>query len=378
MAGHPKRRGRKYVWIPKCSVYGLRDAPLLWNRVLHKSLKRFGLEAHVTEPCMYRAVDKKSTIIVLVYVDDLLYASTDTSDLDSFEVYMRKTFKIKVTQAIEKYVGYEVSNTSSSTKLHTSAYITNLAERFELTQAKKRTTPVAKTILINDPNSKLLENKTKFLSLLGGLSYVANLCRPDVCYIVNRLARFSTQPTMNHYKIAKGVLTYLLTTKGKGLHYKQAKHFELKAYTDSDWASEVEDRKSVTGYIVYLNDGILTYKTKKQPVVATSTMEAEFISICSCLETMKFLMNLLKFMNVNVKKPAVIYSDNQSAIQAFKSRIPTKKSKHIDIRFHKIKNSRKRKEVRINYVRSEMNPSDLLTKVVSKQQFERLIDNLVQ
>ena len=83
-------------------------------------------------------------------------------------------------------------------------------------------------------------------------------------------------------------------------------------------------------------------------------------------------------MNVNVKKPAVIYSDNQSAIQAFKSRIPTKKSKHIDIRFHKIKNSRKRKEVRINYVRSEMNPSDLLTKVVSKQQFERLIDNLVQ
>ena len=107
-------------------------------------------------------------------------------------------------------------------------------------------------------------------------------------------------------------------------------------------------------------------------------MEAEFISIALALETVKFLMNLLKFMRVKLRLPAIIYSDNQSAIQAFKSKMPTKKSKHIDVRFHKIKNSRKRKEVKVKFVASEENPADLLTKVVSKQQFDRLIDRVAQ
>ena len=129
-------------------------------------------------------------------------------------------------------MGFEVEKRTRSTKLHAEGYIKNLAKRFEVMNAKERDTPASKAVLADEDLSSLIVNKTLFQSMLGGLGYVSNLCRPDVSYIVNRLAREGTSPRMLHLKVAKDVIKYLLITKEKGLIYnksnkKRKRHLQL-------------------------------------------------------------------------------------------------------------------------------------------------------
>ena len=317
----------------------------------------------------------------MICVDDVLYASAEEQQLIRFEKYLKRTFKIKVTDTVTKYVGFEVRERQRDMTVHCKSYITALCKKFELLHAKKRYTPAVKGMLIEDEYSPILPDRTKFLSILGGLSYITNVARPDVAYVTNYLARCSAQPRMNQLKLAKRVLTYLYTTRNWGLKYdrkRPEKKLRVHAYCDADWASEKVDRKSITGYVVYVDDCVVTYKSKKQPVVAQSSFEAEFIALCHTATTLKFVKNVLTFLGYRLKLPMVIYADNQTAIRAFKARQPTIKSKHIDVRFHKMKNAIKKREMRIKYTSTDKNVADLLTKVPHGGQFGRLVQELVR
>ena len=272
--GHVDRIGNQRVWVTKTSVYGLRDAPSLWNHKINEVFKKYGLQRCYYETCLY----KKKDFYVLLYVADVIFMGKRESDLDEFQKYLQEKFKLKTTDVVEQFIGFERLEENTKTKLPCSKYIEKLVEDFELTEARGKDVPIQHGRVLYDPDSKRLNDVGIYQSLIGSLLYLTMVCRPDITYIVNYLSRFNKEPRMNLLEIAKGVLIYLRGTKDFGLQYEKKDSFVLEAYVDSDWGSERLDRKSVSGYVILLNGTPISYKAKKQSGVAQSTAEAEFVS----------------------------------------------------------------------------------------------------
>ena len=278
------------------------------------------------------------------------------------------------------------------------------SNRYRVVEARAMMTPAPQGIVLFDDSHQSLKNRTKHRLIIGALMYATTLCRSDVSYIVNYLARFNQKPTKELFRIAKRVLIYLSTTKDLGVTHKPSKKMVLTGFVDSDWAGERHDRKSVSGYIIYFNDSPLVYRTKKQTVVALSSMEAEYMALSQCIQHALYIKRLLRFLDTRLDEPLTVFCDNQAAISAMRSAEVTKKSKHIHPRYHETKKTiaeelekhetRKmskhvhlrekylqdlvmKDKVLLRYVPSESNPADLLTKVVATKIFERLRKRLV-
>ncbi|XP_067131301.1 uncharacterized protein [Centruroides vittatus] len=174
-----------------------------------------------------------------------------------------------------------------------------------------------------------------YRELIGSLIYLANATRPDIAFAASTLSRFCADPDKTHWMIAKRVLRYLKGTSMYGITYVKNNE-ELKAYTDSDWAGDVDDRKSCTGNILILARGPISWKSKKQTSVAMSTMEAEYSALAEASREITYIKRLLVHMGFKmcVKNPICVYCDNQSTIQLSKNAVFHKRSKHIDVSYH--------------------------------------------
>ena len=367
--GHPQRNANTMVWQTYTSVYGLRDAPAIWNKCLDQYLREYGMESNVLEPCMYRSKEDQPNLYAIVYVDDILFCGSDHNVIKNFENYLEEKFKIKTTGSLEKYVGFEIQRDDYHLKLHGEKYIQQLAEKFEVQNAKSRTTPITYGTVLHENSDKRLYDARKYQSILGGLQYVVNLCRPDAAFIVNYLTRYNRKPTERLYNIAKGVLIYLNSTREKGIKMKRTGRYYLKVFSDSDWGSDKLDRRSVSGYVIYYGNQLVSFKSKKQDITALSSMEAEFVALTIAIQHTLYIRRLLEFLKCPVHGPITAYIDNQSALRAFEASHVTKRSKYIDLRYHYLKQKIKREEVTLEYVKSSRNVADTLTKVVATNLF---------
>lgn len=316
-----------------------------WYKRIKKIFKKFGLKVCPLDPCLFVS----DSLIVILYVDDILILSLDQKAADEFESFVAKEFKTNVTSEVSKYVGHEVKIDEKGLILHCEGYIQALLTRFNMNEAKIQSNPGLKGALIYNEEGETVEDKTKFLMFLGCLNFISNLCRPDIQFSVNFLARASAQPQKHHMKLAVRIFKYLKGTKQLGIAYKPMKDkfsVTLQGFTDSDWASDNKTRKSVSGYLITINDAPLIWKTRKQPVVSQSTFEAELISMCSLVEEVLLCIEVFKFLKIQVELPVKINCDNQSALKAFKKDTLTKRSRYIDVRFHKVKNKLKKKLIK--------------------------------
>ena len=178
-----------------------------------------------------------------------------------------------------------------------------------------------------------------YASLVGSLMYATICTRPDIAYIVGMLGRFQANPGEAHWVAAKKVLRYLQRTKSFMLVYGRCDSLKLEGYTDSDLAGDVDDRKSTGGYIFMLNGGAVSWKSAKQTVIATSTMEAEFVA---CFEGMKqaaWLRNFMSDLKIinSVQRPVMMYCDNNSAVFFAKNNRRTSASRLMDVKFLKVR-----------------------------------------
>ena len=189
--GHPKRQEGK-VWRCLCSVYGLRDAPRRWYLKLVAALKELKLEPCALEPCLFYNTTTRLTVVL--YVDDIIYLAPNAHELKKLEEHIKKRFKIKVTEKIEKFVGYEIEMQHNYIKLHAEGYIQACLKKFQLEEAKPEKNPGVKGTPLFSENSPNLRSKDKFLSMLGSLNYLGLLCRPDIMYCANFLSRASSKP----------------------------------------------------------------------------------------------------------------------------------------------------------------------------------------
>ena len=212
---------------------------------------------------------------------------------------------------------------------------------------------------------------TLFKSLIGSLRYLT-YTRPGILYPVGLVSRYMESPTTTHFKAAKRILRYLKGTIDFCLYYSISNDDKLVGYSDSDWGGDIDNRRSTTGFVFFMGDTAFTWLSKKQPIVTLSTCEAEYVAATSAVCHAVWLRNLLKELNLTQEEPTKIGVDNKSAIALAKNPVFHDRSKHIDTRFHYIRECITRKDVQIEYVKSYDQIADIFTKPLKYEDFVRI------
>lgn len=218
------------------------------------------------------------------------------------------------------------------------------------------------------------------MSLIGSLQYIALSTRPDIAYAVNQLSRFLSDPGQQHWLAGKRVLRYLKGTTKSSLLYKgydQNRSSRIEVFCDADWAGDLDDRKSTTGIVVKLNGCPIVWLSKKQSIVALSTAEAEYIAIAMAVQEVIWINQYLSELNLKDSETPIIRSDNQAAIQIASNDTLHNRSKHIDIRYHFIRQIVREGGVIITYVGTKQQEADINTKGLSVSTFKQLRDKLM-
>ncbi|XP_062703498.1 uncharacterized protein LOC134285956 [Aedes albopictus] len=195
--------------------------------------------------------------------------------------------------------------------------------------------------------------------------------RPDICAAVNLLSRFQNAPTEEHWKALKRVVRYLQGTKDFSLVYSRTKNDPLIGYADADWGSDVNDRRSTSGFCFKIFDNTVTWVTRKQSTVSLSSTEAEYVSLSQAACEAIWLRNLATEFGVDPDSPVVIFEDNQSCIQVAKEPRDQKRLKHIDIRYNFVRERIEEHEIEVQYIPTGKQVADLLTKGLPTDVFKK-------
>lgn len=244
-----------------------------------------------------------------------------------------------------------------------------------MTHCKTSCTPCECKLKFDD-EGELVEPK-RYREVVGSLIYVMTCTRPDLSFIVSKLSQYLSEPKEQHWVAAKHVLRYLKGTVDQEMCFKKSdENLKLIAYSDADWVADQNDRRSMTGYCFSLSKTgpIISWKSKKQPTVALSTCEAEYMALAATTQESMYLVNLMNEMDNHCKyAPVTIYEDNQGTIALSKDPVYRQRCKHIDIRYHFIRSALVNGKVTIVFCPTEDMVADIFTKSVTKARMAKFV-----
>jgi len=270
---------------------------------------------------------------------------------------------------VKHILGIQVNQTTEGISLTQSSYITRTLQELDMASCRPAYLPASGgeiTAAIKQAGNMEPVEQTHYQHIVGKLMYAAIATRPDISFTVGFLARYSSDPRMHHLQIAKNLLRYLLATVNYYLFYPATNgKLELLSYSDSDWAGS-DDLKSTSGMLTTANGTALTWSSKKQPIVAMSTAEAEYISASDCgLETV-WLRRIADDLGFPQSTPTTLLMDNNSSIQMASNHSNHSRTKHIDLRYHKIRELLENNTIAIKYVPTDQQLADIFTKALPK------------
>ena len=275
---------------------------------------------------------------------------------------------------INNFLGIRFMQSEDGITMDQSVYIKNILERFDMVNAKPRGTPCELNPTASNPKTTQTDDQSprRYREIVGSLIYAMTCTRPDICWVVTKMSQHLDNPDEADWVMAKHVLRYLKGTVNNQLFYsKSSSDLFLTGYSDSDWASSTEDRRSTSGYAFMLNpEGPpISWRSQKQATVALSSCEAEYMALASTIQEALFLYMLLgSFLD---QKSVKVFGDNQGSLSLASKRVTEKRSKHIDIRYHFIREKVMEGFIVLEHVPSEDNIADLMTKPFSKVKLQR-------
>lgn len=365
----------KRVWKLNKSLYGLKQSGRNWNHVLNSFLISQSFIQSIVDPCVYTKHVEQCHVILIVFVDDIIIASNDDTLLNNCRMSLCDRFKMKDFGELTYFLGIDFKFINHCIEMNQTKCIQKILERFQMSDCKVKSTPcdLSFTNLSADDSNELADPKL-FKEIVGSLIYVMTCTRPDITYVVTRLSQCMNRPTKADLNAAKHVLRYLKGTMNKCLKFTRSQdELKLIGYSDSDWAGS-NDRKSTSGYAFTLNsDGpLISYKSKKQNVVALSSCEAEYVAITVAVQEAKFLKQLYSDMTCSILQCVTVFVDNQGAISLGNNPVHHQRSKHIDVKYHFIRLEIQNKSIELKYIPTSENVADVFTKPMSKVKLNKL------
>ncbi|KAK4399803.1 Retrovirus-related Pol polyprotein from transposon RE2 [Sesamum angolense] len=261
----------------KKALYGLKQAPRAWYSRIDKYFMDRGFRRSLSEPTLYIKSQGNDTLIVSLYVDDLIYTGNNEKMIQDFKEDMMKTFEMSDLGLMHFFLGIEINQEKEEIFICQRKYTETLLKKFKMESCKTVTTPLVTGEKYQKEDRSQKVDGSMYRSLIGSLLYLT-ATRPDIMFATSLLSRFMQSPSQVNYGAAKRILRYLRGTKDFGIWYKSTNDAKLVGYTDSDWAGSVDDMKSTSGYTFSLGSGIFSWASKKKATVAQSSAEAEYIA----------------------------------------------------------------------------------------------------
>ncbi|KAJ9674470.1 hypothetical protein PVL29_023803 [Vitis rotundifolia] len=288
----------------------------------------------------------------------MLVTGSNVRLLAEFNMEMQDVFEMSNLGIMNYFLGMEIHQCNSGIFISQRKYVVDILEKFKLESCKEVATPLAQNEKISKNDGKKIEEPFAYRSLVGSLLYLT-ATRPDLIFPTGLLSRFMSLPSNVHMGVAKRVLKYVRGVK-------------LDGYADSDWVGSVDDMKSTSGYVFTIGLGVICWNSRKQEVVAQSTVEAEYISLEAAANQGIWLRKLLADLGQEQSSPTELCCDNKSAIAIAQNPVQHGRTKHINVKFHSIREAEKNSLVKLHYCSTDVQLADIMTKARPKSRLEFL------
>ena len=373
----PEGYDEGYIWLLKRALYGLKQSPREWYSTLKEFLASLDFQHINADHSLF--VNRKTNLIVAVYVDDLLFVGPKgTNHIKELKGALKKKFRMTDLGPVHQYLGMEVTRDGANNILHLSkrSYIEKVLTRFNMNDCRPVKTPMDHQPSPPDPGYQAPKAEIRYYqSIIGSLMYAMVETRPGIAFAVGRLSQFNTNPTEQHLKAVKHVLRYLKGTLDLGITY--GGNDSLLGYTDADWAGDLERRKSTGGYLFTLYGGAVSWSSKRQTTVALSSCEAEYMAQTQSSKEAISNNRLIKELDLDgsltANGPIKIRADNQGAIHLSKDPKYHSRTKHIDVQWHYVRDQVESGAVDFEYCPTDHMAADGLTKPLERVKFQRFV-----
>ncbi|KAI5699156.1 hypothetical protein M8J77_025850 [Diaphorina citri] len=358
------------VFKLKKSLYGLKQSAQCWNKKFDELMTKLGFQRSENDFCMYSKFDNDTVIYLLVYVDDIILASSSQSLIEKVQKCLSDNFKLKDKGELKNFLGLEINHNRNLgiLTIKQSKYAEKLVKRFNMEFSKVSQIPIEPKL--NFTNIEKSSGKP-YRELIGSLMYIMLGSRPDLAFAVNFFSRFQNNYSDEIWSAAKKILSYIKNTLNYGLVYKKSTNCNIpviESYVDSDWGNDNLDRKSISGYLFKIHGNIVKWVTRKQTSVALSSTEAELIALCTCVTDGLWLNKILSDLNVDVDK-IIIHEDNQGCLNILKNPENNRRVKHVDVKYNFVCNKINSGEIVVHYICTNQQIADILTKGLSIANF---------
>lgn len=312
---------------------------------------------------------------LLVYVDDIIVTGDDLVGMEKLKDRLVKEFEIKELGKLKYFLGIEVAHSQQGIFISQQKYVLDLLKETGKLGCKPVETPIEFNHKLGDDPQDITVDKHSYQRLVGRLIYLSHT-RPDIAYAVSVVSQFMHNPKASHLTAVHRILQYLKGTPGKGILFKKGEGLTLEAYTDADYAGSMVDRRSTSGYCTFLGGNLVTWRSKKQNVVARSSAEAEFRSMALGICELLWLKIILEDLKIEWRKPMRLYCDNKSAINIAHNPVQHDRTKHIEVDRHFIKEKLDSGLICTPFVPTRNQLADILTKGLSSASFQGIISKL--
>jgi hypothetical protein len=366
------------------TLYGLKQASRGWNKEADAKLRSLGFLPLLSDPCIYTRKDNIGRRFYLaLFVDDILLAYHKLEVIKKVQSDLSQFWKTKNLGPVKKFLGLSITRDYLNKSIHLSQteLLKECLKTAQLSDCNPAVTPFEHDIKLQKATStdQTLTNEEKELyqSIVGKLFYVSNNTRPDLCTAVSLVSSYVSKPTAAHMAAVKRILRYCQGTITHGIQLGGENNALplLIGYSDADWAGDIDTRRSRTGYTFHIGSGCITWQSKKQATVALSTAEAEYMSLSSATQELKWLRGLLAELGFP-QEITEMKQDNKSCIQITQGNHSHQRSKHIDIRHHFIKDEINLENMKMTWCPTNDMIADIMTKPLPRPRFIELRDKL--
>ncbi|AAF19226.1 Highly similar to Ta1-3 polyprotein [Arabidopsis thaliana] len=359
----------------KKSLYGLKQSPRQWNKRFDRfmSSQQFIRSEH--DACVYvKHVSEHDFIYLLLYVDDMLIAGASKAEINRVKEQLSTEFEMKDMGGASRILGIDIyrDRKGGVLKLSQEIYIRKVLDRFNMSGAKMTNAPVGahfKLAAVREEDECVDTDVVPYSSAVGSIMYAMLGTRPDLAYAICLISRYMSKPGSMHWEAVKWVMRYLKGAQDLNLVFTKEKDFTVTGYCDSNYAADLDRRRSISGYVFTIGGNTVSWKASLQPVVAMSTTEAEYIALAEAAKEAMWIKGLLQDMGMQQDK-VKIWCDSQSAICLSKNSVYHERTKHIDVRFNYIRDVVESGDVDVLKIHTSRNPVDALTKCIPVNKFK--------
>uniref|UniRef100_A0A6N2K750 Integrase catalytic domain-containing protein n=1 Tax=Salix viminalis TaxID=40686 RepID=A0A6N2K750_SALVM len=366
------KKAESKVYKLKKALYGLKQAPRAWYSEIDAYLTMCKFKRSASEATLYTKADcEGKQIIVSIYVDDIVYTGSSDALMKEFKKEMMQRYEMTDLGLLHHFLGMGVLQTSQGIFIHQSKYAQSLLKKFGLEDCKPVSIPLPTGEKLKKIDGSELADECTYRKIVGSLLYLT-ATRPDLMYAASLLSRFMNQPTRKHMGVAKRVLRYVQGTLHYGIEYVRNQSSTLVGFCDADWAGSEDDSLSTSGYAFSFGSGVFSWASVKQNTVALSTAEAEYVSASEATTQAIWPRFVLDDFGEMQTEATPMFCDNMSSISMAKNPVFHQKTRHINRRFHFIREALQEGKISVKFCSSEDQLADIFTKALPKERFNQL------